>query len=470
MNVIDKILANDRAQSSKIAMVYQGNVLTYSDFAKRTAHLVNVINAADVSDDVCLAIVDPVLFMCCCSALMAAGKRVITICPSDPQKVLEDQTEMFGNPDILHTEEWSHWGECQRDRLDVESNLFLIKKGQQKSLLSGNGLIQFTSGTTGKPKGVYIEQDALVTRVDNWLQTLAFLNSEDKHLCHLPLYHGYGNYCLAFPALFSGAELHFIDLGEHTPKAIHQYIVTEKVTCIYGVPGTYEYLCRSKIPGGLGEQLKMAMVGSMRCPEDVYEKVKDRFGLFLNNCYGTSEVGIACYNRSPETLEEAFFSGEVIKGVSVRSDEDDTLLLSSDGMATCYIGPTGITPIDKWFQTNDLYVQEGNKLKVTGRKDDLVKIQGFGVHLGSVEDSLRACPQIIDVAVISHDTSGTGQLSIMAFIVLKADDNNVAAIRVWIKESLPPHEAPHGIKVVNELPKTPTGKVRKSVLKKELLK
>lgn len=340
-------------------------------------------------------------------------------------------------------------------------------------------LIQYTSGSTGRPKGVVQTQLGLVRRIFNWTST-SNITSDDSHYCILPLSHGYGNYCIAFPALATGGTLHLEDLKKLSPRKVLTYLNEFRITCFFGLP--YFYRLLSSTPRSFEVDLsclKIAMIGSAPVNQETLDGFSERFGVMPNNCYGTSEAGIISYNPGTDCAPSLSI-GKLINGMEMRLEgnyeingsEYHELWVRTDGMAERYFTPdAGQVCEDGWQQTGDLVkVDDQLYLMVGGRLSQFINVSGNKVMPEEIEDVIMELPCVAEVGVTSIDDALTGEK--VAAIIVLADGQSRAASGSDVTAEILKHcsgrlinfKVPTKIAYTQKLPKNPVGKVQRKKL------
>jgi long-chain acyl-CoA synthetase len=337
-------------------------------------------------------------------------------------------------------------------------------------------LILYTSGSTGKPKGVVQSHGGLAVRLQFWIEE-AGLNGGDSHLCVLPLSHAYGLVGVALPSLSSGGSLHLSSLESCTPQDLLGYIEGHKITCFYGLPLLYRLMAR--VPRALQfdlHSLRMAMVASAAVDEETIAAFKERFGILLNNSYGTSETGIITYNHHSEPDAPVLSIGRPIRGIeymlSGQYPADDRelgeLCIRTAAMATGYFS-ADLGPIAKagWFNTGDLvHEDERGYLHIAGRTSSLINVGGNKFMPEEVESVIAELEGVKDVAIVAAPDRLTGE-KVVAFVV-KQGAITEADIRAHCREKLAGFKCPALIEWLDELPRSSVNKLRRSELTKYL--
>lgn len=332
-------------------------------------------------------------------------------------------------------------------------------------------LIQYTSGSTGRPKGVVQSQRGMTRRLSNWIATVG-IDAACSHLCILPLSHGYGNYCVALPALSSGGALHLMNLKKVSPKAVARYIHARRITCFYALPFFYRLMAElpASFDADLGS-LRSSMVGSAPATPEVLEMFEARFGVRLNNCYGTSEAGIITYNANADLDVPPISIGRLIQGFehrlkgsyAVDGREVGNLSVRTGAMAERYFSGEGTVAEGSWHDTGDLvYQNEKGYFFVAGRLSLFINVSGNKVMPEEIEATILQLSEVREVGVTSLPDPLLGER--IAALVVKQGDLTAADVAAHCRSRLVSYKVPTVIRFIDALPKSGVGKVQRSKL------
>ena len=189
-------------------------------------------------------------------------------------------------------------------------------------------VLLYTSGTTGKPKGVPLTHNNILSNAFSFLARYQF-EADDATLCVLPAFHAIGLTCLMIAPLLIGAEVTF---ARFAPERIGALVAERKVTVLVAVPSMYGLFVRSKVSPQALQSIHYAVSGGDALPSGVREGFRKRFGLELLEAYGLTETSPVI---SVNTLQEnkPGTVGRVLPGVKVR--------ISADGEVPCEPGREG---------------------------------------------------------------------------------------------------------------------------------
>lgn len=344
-------------------------------------------------------------------------------------------------------------------------------------------VIHYTSGTTGKPKGAMLSHKNLLAAIDSNTDAIK-ISYHDKIIVFLPLFHVF-TFVVCILATFSYGTRIILFGSIKSFKRIVKAIVKYRVNILVGVPQVFNALVNANIPWffRLINPIRVCVSGGAPLSAQVLEKFQQKFRIPLLEGYGLSETsGGICVNPL-EGVQKAHSIGLPIKGVEVKIvDEDDIdlgpgevgeLLVKSDSvMVGYYHQPEETQNVlhDGWLRTGDMAkMDKDGYLYIVDRKKDMLIVRGMNVYPREVEEVLSTHPKIAECAVIGIPDEQRGEVP-KAIITLK---ENVTAtekeLRRFCHEKIAMYKNPKHFEFRNDLPKTPTGKIMKEVLRQEEL-
>jgi malonyl-CoA/methylmalonyl-CoA synthetase len=341
-------------------------------------------------------------------------------------------------------------------------------------------LILYTSGTTGKPKGVVTTHDHIQAQVTS-LVTAWEWTSDDRILNVLPLHHIHGIINVLTCALWVGAECHI--LSKFDAETVCNQICEGKLTLFMAVPTIYVKLIaawenatqeRQKTMTAGCEKMRLMVSGSAALPVQVLAKWQNISGHFLLERYGMTEIGMALSN-SLHGQRYAGYVGQPLPQVEVRLvDENGELVppgipgeiqVKSPGVFLEYWQNPQSTEKafrDGWFCTGDTAIVENDNYRILGRMSvDIIKTGGYKVSALEIEEVLRTHPDIQECAVVGVTDLEWGERVCAALVLLPERQLTLESLRSWAKEQLAVYKIPTRILIVDELPRNAMGKVTK---------
>lgn len=347
-------------------------------------------------------------------------------------------------------------------------------------------LMMYTSGTTGRPKGVVITHGNIEAQVTSMVEAWGW-SASDRVLSHLPLHHVHGIVNVITTALWAGACCDI--LQKFDAWEVWEHLAEGRTTVYMAVPTVYRRLIEAWEKADPARQQRWA-AGARRCrlmvsgsaalPIPLLERWEAITGHRLLERYGMTEIGMALSNPLNGSRRPGFV-GTPMPGVEVRLvDETDTpvppgrpgeIQVRGPGVFLEYWGRPQDTEAafaeGRWFRTGDEAVVEGGAYRILGRMDvDILKTGGEKVSALEVEDVLRHHPGVADVAVVGVDDPEWGQRVCAAVVPRRRNDPVPAeSLRAYAKERLATFKVPKEIKVVEELPTNEMGKVTKGAVR-----
>ncbi len=339
--------------------------------------------------------------------------------------------------------------------------------------------IQYTSGTTGNPKGVMLTHLNIVANAC-YLGDGLHLTQEDRVCIPVPLYHCFGCVIGSLLCLTRGATMVFP--SEYfdplkTLKALDQ----ERCTALLGVPTMFiAELGHPEFEGFNLGSLRTGMMAGSPCPVEVMRRVIDRMGAReITIAYGQTEAspGITLSAADDSIERRVTTVGKVLTNVEVKiiDPETEEKLPSGQQGELCsrsfmnmkgyYKMPEATAAAidsDGWLHTGDLAtVDEEGYYKITGRLKDMIIRGGENVYPREIEEFLYTNPKVSDVQVIGIPDLRLGE-EVMAWVMLKPGETATEEeIKNFCSGQIAHYKVPRRIKFVSEFPMTVTGKIQK---------
>ncbi|MET9882048.1 AMP-binding protein [Streptomyces sp. NPDC006430] len=340
--------------------------------------------------------------------------------------------------------------------------------------------IQYTSGTTGFPKGATLSHHNILNN-GFFVGELCHYTERDRVCIPVPFYHCFGMVMGNLACTSHGAAM-VIPAPSFDPEATLAAVAAESCTSLYGVPTMF--IAELAAPGFDAYDLSSLRTGIMAgspCPVEVMKEVIDRMGMReVSICYGMTETSpVSTQTRSDDSIERRVSTvGRVgphleVKvvdpqsGRTVPRGEPGELCTRGYSVMLGYWGEPERTAeaVDaaRWMHTGDLAVMdEDGYLSITGRIKDMVIRGGENVYPREVEEFLHTHPDVLDVQVIGVPDAKYGE-ELMAWVRMRegAEPLTAAAVRAYCDGRLAHFKIPRYVHVVEEFPMTVTGKIRK---------
>jgi long-chain acyl-CoA synthetase len=335
-------------------------------------------------------------------------------------------------------------------------------------------VILYTSGTTGRPKGAELTHANLARNTEVVRTDLERLTAEDVIFGGLPLFHSFGQTCTLNAAVVSGACLSL--LPRFDPARALQILAGHHVTVFAAVPTMYAALLHHPDRAAYDvSALRLCISGGAAMPVEVLRAFEEAFGCLVLEGYGLSETSpVASFNH-PDSERKPGSIGTPIRGVEMRVVDEqgaevprgqvgEIAIRGHNVMKGYWRRPeeTAKAIPDGWFRTGDIgRVDEDGYFAVVDRKKDLIIRGGYNVYPREVEEVLYEHQAVAEAAVIGLPHPELGE-EVGAAVVLKPGAGATAEeLRAHVKAQVAAYKYPRKVWIVEELPKTATGKILK---------
>ena len=337
--------------------------------------------------------------------------------------------------------------------------------------------IIYTSGTTGNPKGIALTHRNLSVNVQAIIKSLS-IDRHDIFLCVLPFFYSFGNSIL-HTHLVSGATL-VLQNSVVYPIEILNTIVREKCSGFAGVPSIYISLVKKTLfaQHDLSSLRYMTQAGGPLSVEFI-EQIRGRLpDVKFVIMYGQTEASSRISYLPPDELESKIGSvGVGVDGVTIsvqkdngtpcRAMETGEICINGDNVMQGYWNDAQATARvlnDGRLKTGDEgYLDEDGYLYIVGRQSEILKISEHRVSPYEIEEALLLHPQVEECAVVGCSHEQMGQFA-KAFIVKNGTDVSVNILKKFCKQLLAKYKIPREIEFIDRLPKTSSGKIKRSKL------
>ena len=340
--------------------------------------------------------------------------------------------------------------------------------------------IQYTSGTTGFPKGATLSHHNILNN-GYFVGELCHYTERDKICIPVPFYHCFGMVMGNLAATSHGAAM-VIPAPAFEPKTTLRAVAQTRCTSLYGVPTMF--IAELNEPGFATYDLSSLRTGIMAgspCPVEVMKQVIEKMGMTeVSICYGMTETSpVSTQTRSDDSLERRVGTvGRVgphleVKivdpesGLTVPHGEPGELCTRGYSVMLGYWEQPDKTAeaIDaaRWMHTGDLAVMDADGyVSITGRIKDMVIRGGENIYPREIEEFLYTHPDIVDAQVIGVPDQRYGE-ELMAWIRLRPGAAEITAesLREFCLNKLAHYKIPRYVHIVEEFPMTVTGKIRK---------
>ncbi|MBW1735121.1 MAG: AMP-binding protein [Deltaproteobacteria bacterium] len=338
--------------------------------------------------------------------------------------------------------------------------------------------IMYTSGTTGRPKGVVLDHIGLINK-SVFSTGRQGLTHEDRICLFFPLFHMFGNTCIALSGIIRGAAL-IMPSETFDPPAVLKSIEEEKCTAVYGSPSMLiGLLDHPRFQKKGWKTVTKGIVGGAPCPAELMKRLVEDVGVSdLTVAYGITETSSWITMTHPDdpldlrvgTIGTALECNEV-KIVDPTTGDDlppgsQGELCTRGFLMKGYYKMPGITASvidrDGWFHTGDLgQMDENGYFRITGRLKDVIVRDGKEINPVEVEESLYRHPEVSEVQVFGFPHPDRGQ-EVAAWIRLKKGSSlSEISLAAYARDYVDKQSLPHYFRIVSDFPMTRSGKVQK---------
>ncbi|MCP4000055.1 MAG: AMP-binding protein [Gammaproteobacteria bacterium] len=339
--------------------------------------------------------------------------------------------------------------------------------------------IPYTSGTTGKPKGVLVPHRSRVISLYAMAVEYGCFAPDDRFLAIAPMCHGAGMIFALAPIFFGGyAEI----MDRFEPEQVVRKFRDEKITGFFGVPTHFHAIFsleQSFLDEHTSKTLHTIISNAAPLPQTMKEKIIGHFGQILHETYGSTEASIVSNLRPGDQLRKTACVGQAFPGTQIEIRREDGSLCKSDEVgelfstSSCLFNGYWRRPDETaeafhagWVTVGDLAKKDSEgHLYIVDRKKDMVISGGINIYPRDIEETLLQHPAISDTAVIGIADEKWGE-KLKAFIVLapgkELDADGVAA---FCEGRISSMKTPKEIAFIEALPRNASGKVLKTDLR-----
>ncbi|MED3662334.1 AMP-binding protein [Ureibacillus terrenus] len=401
-------------------------------------------------------------------------------------------------------------GELKSKRLPMLKNVILIGDSQYDGVYNWNDVIQladqvsdeelekrkaslhyndvinlqYTSGTTGFPKGVMLTHFNIVNNGINIAECMK-LTPEDRLCIPVPFFHCFG--CVIGTMAIVSAGGTMVPIQEYNPVEVLKTVEKEKCTALHGVPTMF--ISELNLPNFDEFDLSSLRTGVMagsNCPEELMKKVIHKMNMKdITICYGQTESSpVITQTRTDDPFElKVSTVGRALPNVEVKIIDPKTgeeVPPNTQGelctrgyhvMKGYYNNPDATKEAideDGWLHTGDLATMDENGyVRITGRLKDMIIRGGENIYPREIEEFLYKNPKIYDVQIVGVPDEKYGE-EVAAFIILKQGETATEEeIREFCEGKISKHKIPKYIFFVDKYPMTASGKIQKYKLKEQ---
>ncbi|WP_219192725.1 AMP-binding protein [Bacillus paralicheniformis] len=344
--------------------------------------------------------------------------------------------------------------------------------------------MQYTSGTTGFPKGVMLTHSNLTNNAANIAECMN-LSRKDRMCIPVPFFHCFGCVLGTLACVTAGATM--VPVQEFNPKEVLSAVETEKCTALHGVPTMFIAELNDQDFASYDlSSLRTGIMAGSNCPIEVMKKVINNMGMSeITIAYGQTEASpVITQTRVNDSLKRRVETvGRALPNVEVKITEPGTNQEVARGVQgeLCTRGyhvmkgyyknsedTAAVIDEDGFLHTGDLAVMdEEGYCRITGRLKDMIIRGGENIYPREIEEFLYKHPNILDVQIVGVPDETFGE-EVSAWIKLKSGASLTAdELKEYCKGKIARYKIPRYIAFVEEFPMTASGKVQKFKLREQ---
>lgn len=336
---------------------------------------------------------------------------------------------------------------------------------------SDTAVLLFTSGTSAQPKGVELSYSNLRQNSEDMIAS-ADIGSQHRMLNCLPPFHVFGLTIMSLVPVAAGASSFCIP--RFSPAAIATAIQAEDINVFIAIPSMHSALLRLKsAPDDLFKNIYLLGSGGEPLPENTFNGFRDRFGARLLQGYGLTETSPVCTLELPHANRDGSI-GRPIRNVEIRivdehgkdaatGSEGEIWIKGPHVMKGYHNDPDATSKVltdDGWFKSGDAgKIDDDGFVYITGRIKEMLIIGGENVHPREIEAVLEQHPAVAEAGVIGQQDPSRGEVAVAFVTCEEGATATEVELREFARQKLASFKVPRQIRILDELPHGPTGKL-----------
>ncbi len=335
-----------------------------------------------------------------------------------------------------------------------------------------------TSGTTGRPKLAMHTHGDVKATYDTYATQVLGITAEDRCFSVGPMFHAYGlGNSLTFP-FAAGASTVLEPTRPPTPQLVADIVTTEQPTLFFCIPTFLAALTNSELPDDTFASVRYGVSAAESLPAETFTRFLERFGVTILDGIGSTELLHIFVSNRPDAhrpgtsgLPVPGYDARIVDpdGNDVADDEPGQLMMRGESSASgywCRSEQSRATFEGEWTRTGDLYTRSHDGyFTYLGRADDMLRVGGEWVSPAEVESTLIEHSAVLEAAVVG-ERDADDILRPIAFVIpapeAAVDGDELTA---WCRDRLAGYKRPKRYEIVDELPKTATGKIQRYKLR-----
>lgn len=494
MNLAARLLATGADDPRRVALIAGPARTSYGDLSAATVRLAGLLaERFERGDRIAIVAGNEPGFVTAYLAVVHAGLVAVPLDPQSPAPELGAQLAAVGAVGVLTTAGSESAARSAAVAGGAAAAVLLLDPSAADEGPADRppvevapddlAVLLFTSGTAGAPRPAMLTHGCLAANIDQVLDHPGLaLAPGDVTLGALPFFHVFGLNVVLGVALAAGAAVALVPRFE--PAPVLAQLERDGVTVVAGVPAMYAAwlaLTPDAVPPGAFSGVRLAVSGAAGLPADVADAMRERFGVVVHQGYGLTEASPIVTTAAVGPEPHPASIGPPLPGVEVRLvDTDGRDVLEGDAGEIWVRGPNVFAgywddpdataqalTADAWLRTGDVAVaDERGWLTLVDRVKDLVIVSGFNVYPAEVEDVLRSHPDVAHAAVVGEPDERTGEAVVAYVVAAPGAAPDPGALVAHCAARLARYKVPSRVEVVDALPRSLGGKVRRSELRR----
>ena len=342
----------------------------------------------------------------------------------------------------------------------------------------------FTSGTTGKSKGVMCAHGPALRAFNEYVRIIGLVPG-DRYLIVNPFFHSFGYKAGWLTCLLGGATI--LPQPVFDADEVFRRVAEERITILPGPPTLYlSMLDHPDLPHMDLSSLRVAVTGASTIPPILIQRIRDELGCsVVTTAYGLTECGGLATICDPEDSAEviAGTSGRPIPGTELAildpqgrplpAGENGEICLRGFHLMQGYFDDPEATRAtfdeEGWLHTGDIgSLDEQGNLRITGRLKDMFIVGGFNCYPAEIEAALSEHPAIAQVAVLGVPDERMGEVGCACVVLRQGEQLDEPALIAWSRERMANYKVPRRVEFFEQLPTNASNKVDKLLLARQL--
>ena len=500
----DLLARNLPIRANKVVLLDETGSYTFAELAERVNRCANALLSLGIKPHarIALCLLDTIDFPTCFLGAIKAGIVPIplntmfqpldyahVLTDAQPQAIIISHSLLPQVKEAMGTADWHGQvivsGNDSTELLALSALLANVS-GTASAAPTSPGDVCFwlySSGSTGKPKGAVHKQTSMARTAELFAQQVLGLREDDIIYSAAKLFFAYGlGNALSFPLAVGATAILYSSRA--TASAVYEVLRKHKPTIFCGVPTLFSALLAcADLPSREQLALRLCVSAGEALPEQVGRAWTARTGVEIVDGIGSTEMLHIFISNRPGACRYGT-TGKLVPGYKARLLDEKGREVPHGVMGELHVsGPTAAayywndpertksTFVGEWVKTGDRFrVNDDGDYIYCGRSDEMLKVSGIWVSPTEVESALMAHDSVLEAAVVGV-TDEHGLIKPKAFIVLKPGVAHRPGLdeelKVFLKGRLAPYKCPRAIEFRDELPKTATGKIRRTVLREE---